>query len=137
MPKPRRTWGSGPKKAPKPSVPDWIKIELSEKAGALVEQYLKPAHVPPPPKNAQYNYLIDITTRWRGRYFYFCATYACPGPHAISPTFEIQFARLEYAGNKRFHLAFMRHTEKWWVLYDGLTIDECLTAIREEPHFHP
>lgn len=137
MGKSRRTWGYRPKKGSKQPVPDGTRIELSEKADTLVEQHLKPEHIQPPPRDAQFNYLMDIRTKWRGRYFYFYSTYACPGPHAVSPTFETPFARMEYSGDKRFHLAFMRHTEKWWVLYHGLTVDECLKSIREEPLFHP
>ncbi len=37
---------------------------------------------------------------------------------------------MEYAGNHRFHLSFMRHTGQWVELYTGLSLDECLAAIR-------
>src|SRR5262249_24357303 len=41
------------------------------------------------------------------------------GPTAIKPTFEAPFVRLEYVGNRRFNLAYMRHTDKWWEVYQG------------------
>jgi len=72
-----------------------------------------------------------------GRYFYFVATYACPGPNAISPTFEVNFARLEHTALGRFNLAHMRHTGKWHELFAGLTLDECLKAIKDDPWFQP
>jgi len=60
-----------------------------------------------------------------------------PGPHAIAPFFEVGFARMEYIGDHQFNLSYMRHTEQWWEIYTELSLDECLAAIREEPHFIP
>jgi hypothetical protein len=99
---------------PKPKVPDAVKVGVETKAMALVNDILKPEHVKPPPKNAKWNYIVDIYTKWHRNYFYFCAKYACPGPNALSPFFDTGFARLEYAGGvgqqSRFHLSYMRHT---------------------------
>jgi hypothetical protein len=83
---------------PKLKVPDSVKAELGKKATELINTVLKPEHVKPPPKNAKWNYIVDIYTKWHRNYFYFCAKYACPGPNALSPYFETGFARLEYAG---------------------------------------
>lgn len=137
MAKSRKRWVWVPPKPPKAAVPDSLKTELSIKAQELVEKHLKPTYIKPAPKNTQFNYVVDISTKWYRNYFYFCSTYACPGPNALSPTFEYRFARMEYAGMRKFHLAYMRHTGQWWQLYAGLTLDECLTAIRDEPHFFP
>jgi len=57
--------------------------------------------------------------------------------NALSPTFESKFARMEYLGNDRFALYFMRHTGEWVGLYDGLSVDEYLKAIRDDPWFQP
>ena len=111
--------------------------EIETKAKDLIEKELKPMHVQPPPPEPRFNYVIDLVTKWHGRYFYFVAIYASPGPNAISPTFETKFARLEPVSVGRFNLAFMRHTEKWHELYTGLTLDECLNSIRDDPWFHP
>jgi hypothetical protein len=102
-----------------------------------VEEVLKPQHIQPPPKDERFNYLVDIYTKWHQSYFYFCATYHSPGPNAISPSFETRFARLAFVGNNRFDLSYMRHTGQWWELYSGLTLNEALAAIRDEPHFTP
>jgi hypothetical protein len=137
MSKRQKRWIYSPPKPPKPQVPERTKLEVSEAAENLIETFLKPKYVQPPRKDEQFNYIVDIYTMWYRNYFYFCAKYACPGPNAISPFFESKFARMEYVGDSQFHLSFMRHTEVWIELYQGLLLDECLQAIREEPLFHP
>ena len=69
--------------------------------------------------------------------FYFISTYTCPGPNALSPTFESKFARMEYLGNAKFALYFMRHTGEWVGLYDALSVDESMKAIQDDPWFVP
>jgi hypothetical protein len=114
-----------------------LKQEVSQKATALIENVLKPQHIEPPPKGHQVNYLTDITLRWLGSKCYFIAIYASPGPNAISPTFEAKFARMTYVGDNKFALAFQRPSGQWVELYEGLSVDECLAAIRDDPWFQP
>ena len=114
-----------------------LKQEVNQKAGDLIENVLKPKHVEPPPKGRQLNYLVDITTKWHGSKCYFISVYRSPGPHAVSPTFETKFARMEYAGDGKFALSFMRHTDKWGESYEAMTADECLKAIKDDPSFVP
>ncbi len=122
----------------KPSkVPEALKQELSVKANALVEEHIRPEHVKPAPMNPRFNYIEDIFTKWRGRYFYFMAKYASPAPNRISPFFEVGFARLEFIGDNRFDLAYFRHTGKWWPVFSGLTIDEALNLVRPKGLFGP
>ena len=47
---------------------------------------------------------------WRGPFLYFCSRYCSPAPHALLPFFESKVARLQYAGDERFNLAYFRHT---------------------------
>src|SRR4051794_31501267 len=96
--KPKRMWVYAPGKPAPPSVPEDLKAEVKAKADDLVEAHLKPAYFKPPPADRRWNYIIDIFTKWHGSVFYFCSTYDCPGPDALSPTFESRFARMEYAG---------------------------------------
>jgi len=103
----------------------------------LIETVLKPKHVQPPPKGHQLNYITDITTKWLGSKCFFVSIYACSGPNAISPTFDSKFARMEYVGDGRFALPFMRHTGQWVELYEASSVDECMTAIRDDPWFVP
>jgi hypothetical protein len=118
-------------------VPTDLKAEVQARADHLVETELKPRHIHPPREEEPFNYIIDLSTKWYRSFFYFCATYRCPGPNALSPFFEVRFARLEYRGNRRFALAYLRHTGQWWELYPDLSLDECLAAIRDEPHYLP
>ena len=133
----QKRWVYSPPKAPKPKVPGDVKRGVEKKAADLVEMVLKPKHIKPPPGDARFNYTVDIYTKWYRSYFYFCAKYHCPGPNAISPYFEVKFARLEYLGNERFNLSFMRHTGQWVELRTDQTVGQCLAAIRDDPWFHP
>ena len=137
MPKPRKAWMITPAKSPKLPVPDSIKAELEAKATDLIENVLKPMHVHKPTGDERFNFITDIGTRWYRNYFYLVSTYACPGPDALSPTFESEFARMEYLGSGKFALYFMRHTGKWFRLYDALSVDQSMEAIRDVPWFVP
>jgi hypothetical protein len=52
-------------KPPTPPVPDDLMPEVGRKAGAYVEEFLKPQFIKPPPKNWRWNYIIDIQGRLR------------------------------------------------------------------------
>jgi len=118
-------------------VPDDVKSKVSERAQALIEEW-KPTSIKVPPKKGyQFNYIVNLYTKWRGNYFYFCATYACPGPRALSPSFEACFTRVQYIGNHRFNLAYMRHTGKWWETQRYMTLAECFKTIRDNCPYHP
>ena len=137
MAKRQKMWIHKTPRRSKSKVTDTIKLDVDAKARELVDTVLKPEHVKPPSEDEQFNYIIDIYSKWHGNYFYFCTKYACPGPYAISPYFEAKFARMEYVGNSRFNLSYMRHTEKWCEVYTDLSLDESLAAIRNEPFFMP
>jgi hypothetical protein len=134
----QKTWIYSP---PKPKVPNAIKVELKTKATELIDTVLKPEHVKPPPKNAKWNYIVDLYAKWHSNYFYFCAKYACPGPNALAPFFDIGFARLAYSGSvgrqSRFDLSYMRHTGKWFEIGHGLSLEQCLAEVREGGLFNP
>jgi hypothetical protein len=131
----RKQWVPVPAKAS--AVPNSLKRQISAKGNELIQSHLKPAFVQPPPKAPRYNYIVDLYTKWRGRYFYFMAKYASPGPNRIASFFEVGFARMEYAGMGRFHLSYFRHTDKWWQVYSGLTLDEAFHLIKEGGLFQP
>lgn len=137
MARQKKRWVYCPPKKSKPKVPDTLKIDLKARADKLVESVLKPNHIKPPPEDVDFNYLVDIYTKWHQSYFYFCSKYCCPSPNAISPSFESKFARMEYAGNGLLNLSYMRHTGKWWEIYPELSVDECFESISNEPHFMP
>jgi hypothetical protein len=133
----RKAWMPTPPKRTKSQVPDSTKRVLQNKAQELIANTLKPAHIKPPPTGNDFNYLADIYAKWHRNYFYFCAKYNCPSTSASVASFETKFARMEYVGNEKFNLSYMRHTDKWWEIYQELPMPECLRAIAEEPHFVP
>ena len=135
--KPQSGWVYSPPKEAPPPVRPLSSAQVEEKANALVATVLKPRFVPPPPEDPQFNYIEDIYTKWYRSYFYFCAQYRSAGPYALGGTFEAKFARLKYAGDGRFDLAFQRHTGEWFDVYAGLTLDECLGSIQSDAWFHP
>ena len=106
MAKKRKAWMIRPGKNPKSGVPDAIKAELESKATDLIENVLKPKYASPPKASEEFNYITDIGCKWYRNYFYFISTYACPGPNAISPSFETKFARMEYLGIGKFATLF-------------------------------
>ena len=137
MAKKRKAWMIRPAKKSTSKPSESLKAELEAKAHGLIENVLKPKHIRPPQEDEKFNYVIDIGTKWHGHFFYLYSTYACPGPNAISPTFESKFARMEYVGGGKFALYFMRHTGEWVGLYDGLSVDDCMKAIQDDPWFAP
>ena len=135
--KSKRTWVWELRKPTPPPVPSDLKAEVEAKANELIRDFLEPKCVKPPPKDKRWNYLTGISTKWHRSFFYFVGHYASPGPDALSPTFDSPFTRMEYIGDGRFNLAYMRHTGKWWEVYQGLTVDDCLEAIRGQVIFQP
>jgi hypothetical protein len=137
MAKPRKAWMTSQAAKPKSSLPGTVKDEVDTKATDLIEKVLKPRHVKPPPEGSQFNYITDITTKWIGSTCYFISIYACPDPAAIAPTFEEKFARMEYVGNAKFTISLMRHTGRWVELLSGISVDECMKAVQDDPWFQP
>ncbi|MDZ7706156.1 MAG: hypothetical protein U5L04_16935 [Trueperaceae bacterium] len=141
MAKKARGWYYSPKKS-KPKIPEALKQEVETRARDLVENHLKPEYVVTSPENERFNYITDIWVKWYRSYLYFCAMYRSTSPDALSPEFEVRFARLEYAGlgesgEGLFHLAYMRHTGQWWEIFRDLPLQECLDTVRDLPHFRP
>ncbi|MDY6868515.1 MAG: hypothetical protein SVT56_11570 [Chloroflexota bacterium] len=108
----KKRWVYSPKKQAT-KAPDSLKQTVKAKADEIVQTVLIPQYVKPPPEEPRLNYLVNIYTKWYRHYFYFCSTYHSPGPHAISPSFDDKFARLEYVASDSFNLAYMRYTGKW------------------------
>ena len=133
---PPKTCVYSPRSAPKGKVPDSVKTEVSQQAQKIIEEW-KPQFVEAPPKDREWNYIVDLSTKWHRDYFYFVAKYASPGPTAISPFFDAPFTRLEYVRNQRFNLSFMRHTGRWVEVERELTLAKALESIRNKGFYHP
>jgi hypothetical protein len=113
-----------------------LKQEVNQKAGDLIENVLKPRHIQPPQAGRQFR-LMDMGIKWLGSRCYLVAIYRSVDPPPTYPDFESKFAKMEYVGDGKFALSFQRHTGEWVELYEVLTVDECLTAIRDDPWFVP
>ncbi len=133
----KKRWVYRPPKPSKPKVPDRAKQEVERKANELIDSVLKPQYIKPPAEDAQFNYLVDIYTKWYRNYFYFCSKYNSPGPSALASSFEDKFARLEYAGEDAFHLAYMRHTGQWFEIARGISLEQALDKIKDGGYFFP
>lgn len=132
-----KRWIKVPPKPARPKVPDDFKLEVQKKANQYLESYLKPTFLQPPPEPADSNYLVDLFTKWHQRYFYFCSKYRCVHENCISEFFEDKFARLEYVGDKKFNVSYMRYTEQWFEILQGLSLEECLDEIHQQQLLHP
>jgi hypothetical protein len=119
----------------KSGLPDYARPAIDEKARNLVETVLKPRLVIDEP-HKEYNFVIDVVTRWRGSSVYFISIYRV-GSRGDVPgdTFEAPFARMQYKAGDLFGLSYMRHTGKWEEVYPGLSVEECLESIRDDPFF--
>ena len=133
---PPKMWVYAPRSTPKAKVPDAVKTEVAQQGQRLIDEW-KPHYVKAPPEGSHFNYIVDLFTKWQRHYFYFVAKYACPGPTASSPFFEAPFTRLEYVGENRFNLAFMRHTGKWVEVEQGLSLAKALDSIRHDGFYYP
>ena len=132
----RYAWAPAKKKSGI-KISDALKNEVKVKADSLIDKVLKPKYIQPPPEDNDFNYIVDIFSKWHRSYFYFCSKYNCPSPNAMAPSFNNNFARLEYVDRDRFNLAYMRHTGKWLEISFALSLEECLDEIENWPHFMP
>ncbi len=144
MARSRQPWGwtwvydpAGAFRRSKKPVPPDIQRAVERRAKDLIDLTLKPRYLQPPHKKAEFNSLVDLYAQWRGPFFYFCSRYGSPGPRALSPFFESRFARLQYAGDGWFNLAYFRHTGRWWGIAQLLSLEECLAEIEARGLFTP
>jgi transposase len=57
----------------KKPLPADLPHEVGRRAQELIDSTLKPRYLPPPPKQTELNFLVDLYARWRGPFFYFCS----------------------------------------------------------------
>ncbi|MBM3852817.1 MAG: hypothetical protein FJ399_06635 [Verrucomicrobia bacterium] len=120
---------------PKCKLKPWEKQELLAKADDLIRTFYRPRFVRPPRKNQICNYVVDFSARWHGAYLIFTAKYACPGPNAIAPFFDHNFARIGWFFPQRCNLWARRHNDQWIVITDDLTFGACLAEMRTNSWF--
>ena len=91
----------------------------------------------PKKPNKEFNYLIDIYSKWHQNYFYLCEKYRSEHPNRIKDEFEMKFVRLKYTGKDQFEFSYFRHTGQWHVVSAGLTMGDCKEMILTNPVFQP
>ncbi len=118
-------------------IQDALKKEVVAKAEVLITEVLKPKYVVAVQDDQNFNYIADITAKWFRQFFYFTSIYACPDPDAVEPSFEQKFAKMEYIGDGKFALYFMRYTGEWVGIHDSMSVDESMEAIQDDEWFVP
>ena len=120
---------------PKCKLSKWRKEALKASADEFVKDFYKATFIQPPPEDQRFNYIVDFSTKWRGPYLQFIARYACPGPNAISPFFNVAFARLGCFRDDAWSLWARRHNDQWMAIGHQMTLEECLAEMRANPWF--
>lgn len=135
----KKSWVYSPGKprSSKPKISESLKRQVQEKFDQLIDTEFKPKYIKAPPEDPRFNYLVDIFSQWHRSSFYICGKYHCPGPNAISPSFDSKFSRFEYAGGDRFNISYMRHTGKWWPIRESVPLDECLEEAKSNVFLLP
>jgi len=133
--KKQKAWvKTNPGKSGKP-ISEFEKQRITADCQPLVDQF-KMQYIQSNPEK-RFNYLIDIYTRWRGNYLYFCQKYKSDDENRIADEFEVKFVRLEYTGHNLFSLSYLRHTEQWFLMATDMTLPDCLNMMKDIPTLHP
>jgi hypothetical protein len=125
--KPKRTWQrANSKPSSKPKIADDVRMAVDAQVALvvadLVKRYCKT------PTNPQFNWCIDIFTRWHREALYFVAVMRTP--HDRPPTFETHAARMQHAGDGKFDLAVpMRRG--WNTVKQAASAEECLKEVSD------
>ena len=133
MPEPRYVWvrtSFSRKNTLKP----WERTEAKAALDAFVAEHYRP-QLKEPPKNSEFNYAVDLTTRWHGPYLYIRAKYACPSPLAVTPFFERDFVRLGVVFANKWNLWARRYNDEWLCLEQDLTLQQCFQRMRTDAWF--
>ena len=57
--------------------------------------------------------------------------------HNTGEEFDAPFARLNRVRRDCFDIYWMRHTGKWWPLYERVTLSEALHLLESDEVLHP
>ena len=73
----KKGWVYSPRKQSEPKVSDSLKQAVKTKADEFVETVLIPQYVKPPTEDNDFNYLVNIYTKWY-RHYFFLFNVQCP-----------------------------------------------------------
>lgn len=122
-------------KAKKRKVTDKQKLKVSQYFEPLILEFKKELQKIKP--NKQFNYVVDIYTKWYQNYFYFCEKYKSEAENRIADEFETKFVRLEFISENNFTFSYFRHTGQWYLVTENNTLEDCLKMIIDNPNFRP
>lgn len=131
----KKVWVYAPSKVKKEKLTEIQKIEISKKCQPLVDEF-KDKYISPNPDKT-YSYCIDIYTKWYQNYLYFCEKFKDESENRIKDEYEDKFVRLTYIKKDCYQFSYMRHTGKWFLVSENLTLEECFEMMQENPNFHP
>ena len=124
-----------PKASLKVKLTELGKKNIKDDFQPLVESFKKQCILKNP--NKEFNYLIDIYSKWYQNYFYLCEKYKSEHSNRLADEFEVKIIRLKYTGKNLFDFSYFRHTGQWHLLAKGLTLDDCKEMILSNPVFQP
>lgn len=130
-----KSWVSSPKKVSKAELSESYKISIQNYFQPLVDEF-KRQYIKKNP-NKEFNYLIDIYSKWYQNYFYLCEKFKSEHPDRLVDEFEEKFVRMKFTGVNQFEFAYFRHTGQWFLVADGLTMEDCRDMILSNPNFQP
>ena len=124
-----------PEKDSKPKLSESEKISIRNYFQPLVDEF-KRLYIKENP-NKEDNYLIDVYSKWYQNYFYLCEKFKSEHPNRLVDEFEEKFVRLKFTGVNQFEFSYFRHTGQWFLVADGLTMEDCRDMILSNPNFQP
>ena len=131
-----RYWVSSGKKS-QVTLPSQIdKIEIQEYFQPFIENFKINCIKKNP--NKEFNYLIDIYSKWNKNYFYICEKYKSERKNRLKDEFEVNLVRLKFLEKNLFELSYLRHTGQWQtILPIPLTLKECKKMTTSNPVLQP
>jgi len=131
----RKRWIPWSEKKSKPKPLESDKISIQNYFQPLVDEFKTQCISENPDK--ENNYLIDIYSKWYQNYFYLCEKFKSEHPNRLVDEFEEKFVRLKFTGNNQFEFSYFRHTGQWFLVAEGLTMEDCRDMILSNPNFQP
>ena len=111
------------------------KSRIEAACRAHIEKVLKPRFVVRPSK--EFNYAIDLRGGWYSTSFRFVQRYRSGTDQPEEFEFDAPLARIEYAGPNRFNVWWFRHTNQWWRLHSGVSLEKALELMESEGILQP
>jgi hypothetical protein len=118
------------------AVDDLEKAVIIAACETFIRDVLKPRFLPEI-RPTKWNYVIDIHGAWRAGRYRFMQRYRSGSEDNLGEEFDAPFARIDRMARDHFDIYWMRHTERWWRLYTGVTLVEALKILETDGILHP